>query len=151
MDQPPILRGMFGSLFRRTAPPEDDTPNPQVAMAMLLVRVARSDEDYTVDEQAAVDYGLAKRFDLTPAQAAALRTEAEATEATAPDDVRFTRVLKDSVAVEDRPAIFADLWRVALADGDRDAHENAYLRVLAPLLGVTDRDSALARQSVQTQ
>ncbi len=140
---------MLNFLFSRKPSKSDDAvPSDQVAMAMLLVRVARSDDDYSAEEIATVDRVLMARFDLTPAQAAALRTEVEATEDAAPDDVRFTRVIKDAVALEDRGTVMADLWRVALADGDRDAHENAYLRVIAPLLGITDRDSALARQSI---
>jgi len=142
---------MLSSLFSRKSTPADDAlPSAQVAMAMLLVRVARSDDDYTAEEIATVDRVLMARFDLTPAQAAALRAEVEATEEAAPDDVRFTRTIKDSVPLADRDTVMADLWRVALADGDRDAHENAYLRVIAPLLGITDRDSALARQSIHS-
>ena len=38
------------------------------------------------------------------------------------------------------------LWQVVLADGARDAEEDALMRLLASLLGVNDRDSALARQ-----
>ena len=49
--------------------------------------------------------------------------------------------------------IFLDSWIVpewmrgrTLADGRRDPGEDAFLRQLAPLLGVEDRDSALARR-----
>jgi uncharacterized tellurite resistance protein B-like protein len=38
---------------------------------------------------------------------------------------------------------------VVLADGVRADEENAMLRMVAPLLGVTDRDSAMARQRVE--
>jgi uncharacterized tellurite resistance protein B-like protein len=44
--------------------------------------------------------------------------------------------------------VVRDLWAVVLADGTRDAEENSMMRLLANLLGVNDRDSALARQSV---
>ncbi len=39
-----------------------------------------------------------------------------------------------------------DLWQVVLADGTRDQEEDALMRLLASLLGVNDRDSAIARQ-----
>ncbi len=38
------------------------------------------------------------------------------------------------------------LWQVVLADGERDHEEDALMRLLASLLGVNDRDSAIARQ-----
>ena len=41
------------------------------------------------------------------------------------------------------------MWSLALADGLRDAHEDQLLRLLASLLGLTDMDSALARQRAE--
>jgi uncharacterized tellurite resistance protein B-like protein len=40
---------------------------------------------------------------------------------------------------------------VVLADGVRDDHEDALLRLVAPMLGVNDRDSGLARQRVEAR
>ena len=72
--------------------------------------------------------------------------EAEALEAEAPDTVRFTRALKEAVPLEDRAALVEAMWSVALADGARDAEEDQLMRLVANLLGLGDRDSALARQ-----
>ena len=69
----------------------------------------------------------------------------------APDTVRFTRALKDAVPLEDRRGLMAALWSVALADGGREAGEDAVIRLVASLLGITDRDSALARQQVEKE
>ena len=41
---------------------------------------------------------------------------------------------------------FRALWQVVLADGERDHEEDALMRLLASLLGVNDRDSAIARK-----
>ncbi|WP_274963874.1 TerB family tellurite resistance protein, partial [Thioclava electrotropha] len=65
--------------------------------------------------------------------------------------VRFTRALKDKVAYEDRTGVIEALWDVALADGVRDAHEDALIRLAAKLLGVNDVDSAVARQRVEAR
>jgi len=45
--------------------------------------------------------------------------------------------------------VIGALWQVALADGDRDTQEDTLMRMVANLLGVTDRDSNIARQRVQ--
>jgi uncharacterized tellurite resistance protein B-like protein len=45
--------------------------------------------------------------------------------------------------------ILTALWDVALSDGARDAEEDTLIRLVANLLGVTDRDSAIARQRVE--
>ena len=81
----------------------------------------------------------------------AKRAEAEALEAEAPDTVRFTRALKDAVPHEDRISLMQAMWAVALSDDDRDPREDALIRVTADLLGVSDRDRAIARQDVETK
>ncbi len=143
---------MFGDLLRRLAQPEPaplPEPDSRIALAALLVRVARSDGDYATAEASRIDRILAARYGLTPFEAPKLRAEAEALEAEAPDTVRFTRAIKDAVPYEDRESVVEALWDVVLADGVRDHEEDALLRLVANLLGVNDRDSALARKRVE--
>ncbi len=143
---------MFADLMKRLTEP-DPTPLPdpdaRLALAALLVRIARSDGDYAQVEIARIDQILAARYGLSPFEAPRLRAEAEALEAEAPDTVRFTRAIKDAVAYEDRSAVVEDLWSVVLADGVRDPEEMALLRLVANLLGINDRDSAHARQRAE--
>ena len=80
--------------------------------------------------------------------AAERRAVAEMIEAEAPDTVRFTRLIKERVSIEDRAAIIGALWEVSLADNHRSANEETAIRLVASLLGVTDRDSAVQRQRV---
>ena len=65
--------------------------------------------------------------------------------------MRFTRAIKDAVPYENRLEIIEALWEVVLADGERDEAENALLRMVAPMIGVSDVDSAMARKKVQAQ
>ncbi|MCO4843515.1 MAG: TerB family tellurite resistance protein, partial [Yoonia sp.] len=92
---------------------------------------------------------LAKRYDL--ADATALRQQCEILEAEAPDTVRFTRAIKDAVPYVDRRAVIASMWEIVLADGVRDEDENALMRLVAPMLGVTDQDSNAARIAIQNR
>lgn len=41
------------------------------------------------------------------------------------------------------------LWSVALADGERDAQEDRLMRMVATLLGLSDVESAQARQRAE--
>mgnify|MGYP001419015420 CR=1 FL=1 len=124
-------------------------PDAQLALAALLVRVARADEVYAEDERIRIDRILAGRYGLSPFEAAKLRAEAEGIEAQAPDPVRFTRALKEAVPYEDRMGLMEAMWSVALTDGARDPREDALIRVTADLLGINDRDRAVARQTVE--
>jgi uncharacterized tellurite resistance protein B-like protein len=131
------------------APARLTEPDAQLALAALLVRIARTDGLYAAEEVERIDRVLAIRHGLDPFAAAKLRTEAEDVEAEAPDTVRFTRALKDAVPVEERAELMTALWSVALADGLREAHEDQLLRLVSNLLGLTDVDSALARQKAE--
>ena len=143
---------MFGDFLRRlTAPSPAPLPSQdaQLALAALLVRIARSDGHYDSDEVAQIEAVIAQRYGLEASVAEALRRDAEVLESEAPDTVRFTRAIKEAVPYEDRRSVVEALWKVALADGERDDAEDAILRLAASLLGVNDRDSALARQRAQ--
>lgn len=140
---------MFDSLLRRLLAPRPDRlpePDAHLALAALLVRVARSDGRYAEAEIAQIDQVLAALYALSPEAAAALRRQAEQFETEAPDTVRFTRALKEAVPVDERRLLLETLWQVALADGARGDDEETLIRLVASLLGMTDVDSALARQ-----
>lgn len=142
---------MFQDLLKRLTQPEPEPlteGDARLALTALLVRVARSDNDYSAGERARIDQIVQERYGLDPGATADLRAEAEAMEAEAPDTVRFTRAIKDAVAYEDRVAVIEALWKVVLADGQRAQEEDALLRLVANLLGVSDPDSARARQRV---
>ncbi|PYE85699.1 TerB family tellurite resistance protein [Pseudoroseicyclus aestuarii] len=145
---------MFADLLRRlTAPDPETLPDPDArrALGALLVRIARSDGTYDTAEVARIDRILASRYGLTPGDAAALRQDCEALENEAPDTVRFTRAIKDSVPYEERTAVMEALWDVVLTDGQRDDEEDSLMRMVAPLLGISDPDSARARQAVEAR
>ena len=140
---------MFADFLKRLTQPAPATlpdTDARLALTALLVRVARSDNDYSSAERARIQSIIETRYSLDAAGRDALLNDAEALETEAPDTVRFTRAIKDAVAYEDRLAVVEALWQVALADGARAKEEDALLRLVANLLGITDMDSAQARQ-----
>ena len=145
---------MFDALLRRLTAPEPEPvtgKDARLALAALLVRIARADGEYAREEIARIDKLLTTRYDLGPFEVTQLRGEAEQLEAEAPDTVRFTRAIKDAVPYEDRASVVESLWEIVLADGVRDHEEDAMMRLVAPMLGINDRDSALARQRVENK
>lgn len=146
------IGAMFADLIRALSGPEPERlpePDARLALAALLVRIAKSDGEYAGEERAMIDKILQSNHGLSPFETTKLRKEAEKLEAEAPDTVRFTRAIKAGVPYEDREKVIEALWRVVLADGVRDHEEDALLRLVAPMLGINDRDSALARQRVE--
>ena len=145
---------MFADFLKRLTA-TDPAPLPdadaRLALTALLVRVARSDGTFDAEERARIDRILAARYALSPFEAVKLRGEGEALETEAPDTVRFTRAIKDAVPYEDRIGVIEALWQVVLADGVREAEEDALLRLVSNLLGIKDMDNARARQRVEQQ
>ncbi|MEM6887213.1 MAG: TerB family tellurite resistance protein [Pseudomonadota bacterium] len=144
---------MFADFLKRLTQPEPDAlpdEDARLALTALLVRIARADNEYSDREKNRIDQINTTRYGLGPGAAGALRAEAEALEAEAPDTVRFTRAIKEAVPYEDRCSVVRALWAVVLADGERAQEEDALVRMASNFLGVSDRDSALARQQVDT-
>ena len=142
---------MFADFLKQLTAPSPalikDT-DARLALTALLVRIARTDGAYIQTEIDRINAITSLRYSLTPEAAAKLRQDAETLESEAPDTIRFTRAIKDAVAYEDRLAVIESLWQVVLADGAREDEEDALLRLVSSLLGINDRDSALARQRI---
>ncbi len=140
---------MIGGLLKALFAPEPEALPPtdaRIALAALLVRIARSDGDYAQSEIDTIRRVLARRYGLDTGAVGDLMLVAENLEREAPDTVRFTRAIKDAVPYEERKSVVAAAWEVVLADGARAHEEDALMRLIASLLGVNDRDSNLARQ-----
>lgn len=142
-----MIADFFKRLTQATSENASDD-DARLALTALLVRIARADGEYAHEEADQIDRVSRERYGLSPFEATKLRQEAEEVEAEAPDTVRFTRAIKDAVPYEERIGVIEALWKVVLADGIRDAEEDALVRLASNLLGINDRDSALARQRV---
>ncbi len=143
---------MFADFLKRLtdpAPTQLPDSDARLALTALLVRVARSDNDYSTAERTRIQSIISARYGLDDDARDALLADAEVLESEAPDTVRFTRSIKEAVAYEDRLAVVEALWQVVLADGERAQEEDALLRLVANLLGITDMESAKARKRIQ--
>lgn len=138
-----LLKRLRGKPEEDGALPRDDQ---QIAVAALLVIAAHADHVYAEVERAQIERALADRYGLNPAAAAALRGQGEEAEKAATDLYRFTSLIKAGVPYEERGAVLEALWRVVLADADREAHEDALMRRVTDLLGLHSHDSAEARR-----
>lgn len=137
---------LLKSLFAPT-PSQLPDEDARLALTALLVRLAKSDDEYAQVEINRIEEIISARYELGQGDARRLREEAEALEAEAPDTVRFTQAIKEAVPYEDRRRVVESAWSVVLADGNRADEEDALMRLVANLLGVNDRDSNIARQN----
>jgi uncharacterized tellurite resistance protein B-like protein len=118
----------------------------QIAVAALLVEAARMDDRFDAAERAAIHRLLADRFDLSLEATRELLAAAEAAVARSAQLFRFTDMVIRRLEPEQRVAIIEMLWEVAYADGRLDPEEDALLRRIGGLIGVSDQDRMRARR-----
>ncbi|MEM7267898.1 MAG: TerB family tellurite resistance protein [Pseudomonadota bacterium] len=144
------MAGLFAKLTalfeapEEASAPESSLPPQAVALAALMVQLAKADGAYEVEERAGIEAALDARF----GEGSALLEAGESAEDGALDSHQFTRLVKEAYAPDERGALLEDLWEVVLADGARDALEDTLMRQFAALLHVPDREVGLARQRV---
>jgi len=133
---------MFASLkdFLDTLMPETDTGaatderSLQLATAVLLVEVMRSNSELAPAEQQVVIEGLRQEFGLNDAAGQELLALARRTAEHATDYYEYTSRINDAYDMPDKLRMIELMWKVAYADGKLDAHENHVMRKIADLL-----------------
>ena len=123
-----------------------DKPDVDLAVAALLVEAARMDDTFDDAERRTIVSLLARRFSMSEADAAGLVEAATAALDDSAHYFRFTHEITHAMSEDERAEVMEMLWRVAYADGHLDAHEDALIRQISGLIGVSDRVRMLARQ-----
>ena len=118
------------------------------AIAIILVRAAKTDNEYTESEQILIDNLLSNQLNITLEKARNLRLKGEDLEAEINDNVQLTRIIKQDIPYEEREMLIEQLWSVVLDDDYRTPEENKFMRVLTNLFGISDVNSAKARSRV---
>ena len=118
------------------------------AIATILVRAAKTDNEYTESEQTLIDNLLSNQLNITLEKARTLRIKGEDLEAEINDNVQLTRIIKQDIPYEEREMLIEQLWSVVLDDDYRTPEENKFMRVLTHLFGISDVNSAKARSRV---
>ncbi len=145
---------MLADLLRRLRHPKPK-PLPELdarlALGALLVRIAKTDGTYAVEEISRIDRILAKTFAVNAVDAARLRADAERLEHDAPDGTAFADAIVAAVELETREAVLAAMWQVALADGVERPEEDGLLGRTADRLKVGAEGLMRARVAASGQ
>ncbi len=118
------------------------------AIAAILVRAAKTDNEYTESEKKLIDHLLANKLNISLEDAKLLRLQGQELEMEINDNVQLTRIIKQDIPYEERHQLVEQLWSIVLDDNNRTPEENKLMRVLTHLLGISDVNSAKARSKV---
>jgi uncharacterized tellurite resistance protein B-like protein len=117
----------------------------QLATAVLLIEVMKSDADCADVEQAAILKILKERFLLTDAQVAQLSERGLKTAKAANDLHQFTSLINRELGRTEKIRIIEYMWQVAYADKKISAHENHLMRRMGDLLHISHGDYVAAK------
>jgi uncharacterized tellurite resistance protein B-like protein len=106
----------------------------QMATAVLLVEVARSDHDFSDTEKQSILASVQRRFGLGGAEAQELLALAEAQSREAHDLFQFTSKIDAAFTPEQKVRLIEELWRAAYADSVLHEHEEYLIRRVADML-----------------
>ena len=140
------LQNLLTSFFM----PEDGAAAPgignlQLATAVLLIDVMRSDGNTSDAERAQALTALRQRFALSEEALAQLMAQAEQTAMHANDYYSFTSLMNDECTQDQKIQVVEFMWQVAYADGTLDANEHHIISKIAGLLHVTHGEYIAAK------
>ena len=132
------LKELFDSLQPRPASESTGAHEHllQLAAAVLLVEVMRSDVEMVQAERVAVLSALQHRFGLAADELDRLMELAEQTSRDAHDYHRFTSKINEGFDLAQKVRMIESLWQVAYADGRLSADENQVISKIADLIHV---------------
>lgn len=134
-----MLNALRSFFDRHLAPQPEETPaesnhRTQLAAAVLLVEVVRSDHDISDTERQAVLGSVARKFGLSPEEARELLELAEQESNSAHDLYQFTSRIDASFGLGQKLRLLEELWRAAYSDDRLHEYEEHLIRRIADLL-----------------
>ena len=140
----PIVERILSAL-RASKPDPLPEPDAKLALGALMVRVAKSDDSYRVEEIQRIDRTLARANNIGPIEAAKMRATCERLEALAPETDSFAALIRETVPREGRLETLNALWQVLKADGLERPEEVRVVTATCAALGLTNEDNENAR------
>jgi uncharacterized tellurite resistance protein B-like protein len=141
------LKKIFGSVPAPAGMLERGEPI-ELATAALLLELSRADFAESPAELGAIRQLLQKRYGLTVEALDTLILDAARRADRAVSLHEFTHRLNRELPEQDKIDLIEMLWRVGLADGRIDKHEEQLIQRVAGLLHVSDRERMRLRLKV---
>jgi len=134
--------------------PADNTASGQqveripLAAAVLLLEVAHADGEYHADEEALIGTLLKEHFSVADELLQDLLELAEETRHNSSDLHQFTREINKGFTQPEKEQIIEAVWQLVYADGRLDHFEEALMRQLGTLIGLSHRQLIEAKLRV---
>lgn len=128
--------------------PETGSPSTELAAAVLLLDIAIADDSIDADEVAGIRDLLRAEFALELGGLDRLIDEATQLLHAAVDMYEYSRVVCQQLPVAQRARLVMGMWQIAMSDNNLHRHEEAQLRKLSDLLGLSHSEFIQAKHQV---
>lgn len=118
----------------------------ELATAALLAETARIDGEIEPREREVAQKAIREKLGLDDDEATELLALADEEARQATDYYQFTSLINRHFDAAQKMRVIELMWRVALSDGEIDAHERHLIRRIADLLHVPHADFVLAQR-----
>jgi uncharacterized tellurite resistance protein B-like protein len=145
-----MLKKLFQA-FRPNDPPALPDPDAELALGALLVRVAKSDREYKLEEISLIDRILSRLYQHDALEAAKVRATCEKLHSAAPETDTFGRLIRETTGLDERLAALDALWEVVLADNNEHEGEVRILEEAYKAMGLSFADNEAARTKAQAK
>ena len=117
--------------------PVDHRERVKLATCVLLLEVARIDEEFSDDERDHILKTLCERYSLSDADARELLEVSTQSREQSVDVWQFTHQINKLCPEKEKIEIVEEVWRVVVADGGIHGNESHFMRQLGRLLNLT--------------
>ncbi len=142
------LRKWLSQLTADSRPRGETAPPRELAIAILLIECARADFDHSSDEIEVVRNALSQHFGISASEVDQMISDAGNAASDAVSLHGPVSRLNETLSAPEKRGLIETLWRVAMADGRIDAHEEHLLRQIADLLFVPHAEFIQAKLAV---
>lgn len=119
-----------------------------LAAAVLLLEIANTDGEFHPEEQAMLGTLLKEHFAVSEESLDDLLKVAEEKRQTSLDLHQFTSEINKAFTQPEKEKIIEALWQLVYADGRLDCYEDALMKQLGALIGVSHRQLIEAKLRV---
>lgn len=128
---------------------QDELERVQVATCVILLEVAKSDDEFNSIEKATIEAVIRKDFGISTEAIEELMHIASRKREESIDLWEFTHLINENYSKEEKRKIVEAAWRVIYADEKLDSYEDHFVHKLAKLLQLDHNDLIEAKLKVK--
>lgn len=137
-------------LFSSPPTSEKQPERVSLAAAVLLLELAYADGDFSASEKQLVNKVLEEQFALDDDARQELLDLAQKAQEQSVDLHRYARLINHNFSQTEKETLIEAFWQMTFADGQLDVREEAIMRQLSSLIGLSHRQLMDAKLKVRS-